>query len=223
MLRASKGVGPAPGASGGPLKNLPSNRERVLNANHAAHDLLKELRRGQNATRPAPKVVSFLRQVEDLTKDLLSTPLTDWQQELEALRRDLKQEITLTIKAAAEPPARQTVRSFAEMVRTMPTPAHYLSSSSLSSSPTRPAEVARNREVVVCLSDRSQVSVFRRLTSAELIKRTNQARAKAARTIDTAPLVSVIVLVSRQLKSSDLRFTMRDTREAEVIRIHREK
>jgi hypothetical protein len=31
--------------------------------------------------------------VEDLTKDLLSTLLTDWQQELEALRRDLKQEI----------------------------------------------------------------------------------------------------------------------------------
>jgi ABC-type enterochelin transport system substrate-binding protein len=60
------------------LKNLPSNRERVLNANHAAHDLLKELGRGQNATRPAPKVVNFLRQVEDLTKDLLSTPLTDW-------------------------------------------------------------------------------------------------------------------------------------------------
>jgi hypothetical protein len=179
------------------LKNLPSNRERVLNANHAAHDLLKELGRGQNTTRPAPKVISFLRQVEDLTKDLLSTPLTDWQQELEALRRDLKQEITLAVKAAAEPPARQTVRSFAEIVRTMPTPAHYLSSSSLSSSPTRPAEVARNREVVVCLSDRSQVSVFRCLTSAELTKRTNQARAKAARTTDTAPLASVIVLVLR--------------------------
>ncbi|OKP12423.1 hypothetical protein PENSUB_2159, partial [Penicillium subrubescens] len=115
MLRASKGVGPVPpGASGGPLKNLPSNRERVLNANHAAHDLLKELGRGQNATRPAAKVVNFLRQVEDLTKDLLSTPLTDWQQELEALRRDLKQEITTAVKAAVEPPARQTIRSFAE-------------------------------------------------------------------------------------------------------------
>jgi hypothetical protein len=149
--------------------------------------------------------------------------LTDWQQELEALRRDLKQEITLAVKAAAEPPARQTVRSFAEIVRTMPAPAHYLSSSSLSSSPKRPAEVARDREVVVCLGDRSQVSVFRRLTSAELTKRTNQARAKVARTTDTAPLVSVIVLALRQLKSSDLRFTMRDTREAEVIRIHREK
>jgi hypothetical protein len=77
MLRASKGVRPVPlGASGGLLKNLPSNRERVLNVNHSAHDLLKELGKGQS-TRPIPKVVNFLRQVEDLTKDLLSTPLTD--------------------------------------------------------------------------------------------------------------------------------------------------
>src|SRR5437660_1164721 len=110
MLRASKGVGPVPpGASGGSLKNPPTNRERVLNANHTAHDLLKELGRSQNA-KPPPKVVSFLRQVEDLTKDLLSTPLTDWQQELEALRKDLKQEIQ-AVKAAVEPPARQTVNN----------------------------------------------------------------------------------------------------------------
>jgi hypothetical protein len=47
MLRASKGVGPALGASGGPLKTLLLNRERVLNVNSGAHDLLKELGRGQ--------------------------------------------------------------------------------------------------------------------------------------------------------------------------------
>jgi hypothetical protein len=154
------------------LKNLPSNRERVLNVNHGAHDLLKELGKGQS-TRPIPKVVNFLRQVEDLTKDLLSTPLTDWQQELEALRRDLKQEIQ-AVKAAVEPPARQTVRSFAEAAARAPGPAHYQSShSSSSSSPTRPAEVARDREVVVCLGDRSQTNAFRRLTSAKLTKRVN--------------------------------------------------
>jgi hypothetical protein len=192
------------------LKNLPSNRERVLNVNHGAHDLLKELGRSQS-TRPTPKVVNFLRQVEDLTKDLLSTPLTDWQQELSALRKEMQ-----AIKAVVEPPARQTVRSFAEAAARAPGPAHYQSSSSSSSSPTRPAEVARDREVVVCLGDRSQVNVFRRLTSAELTKRANQARAKAARTTDTAPLASVMVLASRQLKSGDLRFTMRDAREAEV-------
>jgi hypothetical protein len=166
-----------------------------LNVNHGAHDLLKELGRSQSA-RPAPKVVNFLRQVEDLTKDLLSTPLTDWQQELEALRRDLKQGIQ-AVKAAVEPLVRQTVRSFAEMVRIAPAPAHYLSSSSSLSSLTRLAEVARDREVVVCLSDRSQASVFRRLTSAELTKRANQARVKAARTTDTPPLALVIVLASR--------------------------
>ena len=128
------------------------------------------------------------------------------------------------IKATVEPPARQTVRSFAEAAARAPEPAHYQSSySSSSSSLTRPAEVARDREVVVYLSDRLQVSVFRRLTSAELTKRANQARAKAARTNGAIPLASVIVLASRQLKSGDLRFTIRNTKEAEIIRIHREK
>jgi hypothetical protein len=81
MLRASKGVRPVPpGAPGGLLKNLPSNRERVLNANHTAYDLLKELSSGQKGARPpivSPKIVNFLRQIEELTKDLLLTPLTD--------------------------------------------------------------------------------------------------------------------------------------------------
>ncbi|OKP13228.1 hypothetical protein PENSUB_1086, partial [Penicillium subrubescens] len=144
--------------------------------------------------------------------------------ELEALRRDLKQEITTAVKAAVEPPARQTIRSFAEVAARAPALAHFQSShSSSSSSPTRPAEVARDREVVVCLGDRSQISVFRRLTSAELTKRTNQARAKAARTTDTPALASVKILASRQLKSGDLRFTVCDTKEAEIIRIYREK
>jgi hypothetical protein len=65
--------------------------------------------------------------------------------------------------------------------------------------------------------------VFRRLTSAELTKRANQARAKAARTTDTPALALVGVLASRQLKSGNLRFTIRDVKEAEIIRVHREK
>ncbi|OKP13321.1 hypothetical protein PENSUB_990, partial [Penicillium subrubescens] len=117
-----------------------------------------------------------------------------------------------------------TIRSFAEVVARAPAPAHFQSShSSSSSSPTRPAEVARDREVVVCLGDRSQISAFRRLTSAELTKRANQARAKAARTTDTPALASVKILASRQLKSGDLRFTVCDAKEAEIMRIHREK
>jgi hypothetical protein len=59
MLRASKGVGPVPpGAPGGPLKNLPSNRERVLNANHDAQALLKALRSKQNGAK-APENNNF--------------------------------------------------------------------------------------------------------------------------------------------------------------------
>jgi hypothetical protein len=101
------------------LKNLPSNRERVLNVNHGAHDLLKELGRSQS-TRLTPKVVNFLRQVEDLTKDPLSTPLTDWQQELSALRKEMQ-----AIKAAVELLARQIVRSYAEAAARALGLAHY--------------------------------------------------------------------------------------------------
>ena len=164
---------------------------------------------------------NFLRQVEDLTKDLLSTPLTDWQHELEALRKDLKQEIQ-AVKAAVEPPAMQTVRSFAEAAARAPAPAHCLSHSS-SSSGVRPAEVARDREVVVCLGDRSQIGTFRRLTPAELTKRANQARAKAAISTATDALATVMIVASKQLKSGDLRFTLRSAKEAEIMRVHREK
>ncbi|CEJ62943.1 hypothetical protein PMG11_11428 [Penicillium brasilianum] len=219
MLRASKGVGPVPpGAPGGPLKNLPSNRERVLNVNHTAYDLLKELSSGQKGARPAPpKVVSFLKQVEELTKDLLSTPLTDWQDELSALRKEMQ-----AIKAAVEPPARQTIKSFAEAAARALAPAHCLSYGS-SSSGVRPAEVARDREVVVCLGDRSQIGTFRRLTPAELTKRANQARAKAAISTATDALATVMIVASKQLKSGDLRFTLRNAKEAETMRVHREK
>jgi hypothetical protein len=66
MLRALKGVRPVPlGAPGGPLKNLPSNRERVLNVNHGAHVLLKEVNSGQKGARDLiaafTKIVEFLR------------------------------------------------------------------------------------------------------------------------------------------------------------------
>lgn len=61
------------------------------------------------------------------------------------------------------------------------------------------------------------------MTSAELTKRANQVRAKAARTTNTAALASVMVLASRQLKSGDLRFTMRNAKEAEIMRTHRDK
>jgi hypothetical protein len=204
------------------LKNLPSNRERVLNANHDAQALLKALRSKQNGAK-APesqyaKIADFLKGMEALTKDLLLTPLqTDWQAELAAIRKDMQD-----TKTAVEPPARQTVRSFADQARMAPAPVHYLSSSSSSgSAPARASDIARDREVVVCLGDRSQVSLYRRMTSAELTKRANQVRAKAALSArdPTPALAQVMILASRQLKSGDIRFTVRDAKEAEILRV----
>ncbi|KAJ5894554.1 hypothetical protein N7495_006245 [Penicillium taxi] len=145
MVRVSKGVGVVPAAAANLYLTRPMNRERVRNTNQEAHALLKDISSGQNFN---PKVTSFLKSVEELTKDLLSTPMNDWQDELGALRRDIQ-----GIKAAIEQPSKQIVESFAKMAAKAPAPAHFLSSQSLGSEPARPMEVARDREVVVCLGD----------------------------------------------------------------------
>ncbi|KAJ5907778.1 hypothetical protein N7495_000460 [Penicillium taxi] len=217
MVRVSKGVGVVPAAAANLHLTRPTNRERVRNTNQEAHALLKDISSGQNFN---PKVTSFLKSVEELTKDLLLTPMNDWQDELGALRRDIQ-----GIKAAIEQPSKQIVESFAKMAAKAPAPAHFLSSQSSGSEPARPMEVARDREVVVCLGDRAQNSIFRRLTLAELTKRANQARAKAATNSrdPVSALAIVMILASRQLRSGDLRFTMRNVKEAEIMRIHRDK
>ncbi|KAJ5895447.1 hypothetical protein N7495_007138 [Penicillium taxi] len=98
MVRVSKGVGVVPAAAANLHLTRPTNRERVRNTNQEAHALLKDISSGQNFN---PKVTSFLKSVEELTKDLLSTPMNDWQDELGALRRDIQ-----GIKAAIEQPSK---------------------------------------------------------------------------------------------------------------------
>jgi hypothetical protein len=63
------------------------------------------------------------------------------------------------------------------------------------------------------------------MTSAELTKRANQARAKAAQSPrdPTPALTRVMILASRQLKWGNVRFTVRDAKEVEILRVHREK
>ena len=115
-----------------------------------------------------------------------------------------------------EPPARQTVRPSAEIAARAPAPAHCLSHSSSSS-----ADVARDHKAVV--GNQTQIGTFHRLMPAELTKRANQARAKAAISTATDALATVMVLASRQLRFGDLRFTLRNAEEAEIMRVHREK
>ncbi|KAJ5085268.1 hypothetical protein N7532_010039 [Penicillium argentinense] len=149
------------------------------------------------------KVKNLLQTVKDLTKDLVLLPVNDWQHELRELRQELSQEIQTVKTALTEPPARQSIRSFAEAAARAPSPAHQLSrTSSASSSPATP-DSSRDREVVICLNDRSQVAEYRRKTSAEIVTQANQA--------------------ARQLKSGDIRLTVRDAKEAELMRVHREK
>lgn len=76
---------------------------------------------------------------------------------------------------------------------------------------------------MICLNNRSQVAEYRRKTSAEIVTQANQIRAKHARSTGTLTLSSVMVQAARQLKSGDIRLTVRDAKEAEILRVHREK
>lgn len=102
--------------------------------------------------------------------------------------------------------------------------AHHLSQSS-SSYASSPASVSTtcDREVVVCLNDRLQVSEYRRKISADIVKHANKIRAKAAKSNSAVTLASVMVLAACQLKSGDVRLMMRSAKEAEVMRVHQEK
>ncbi|KAJ5102466.1 hypothetical protein N7532_002995 [Penicillium argentinense] len=220
---AEKAVGRGPtGAAGRPGKNLPTNRERVQNLYSDATVLHEEMSSSQKGLKPE-KVKNPLQTVKDLTKDLVLLPLNDWQHELRELRQELSQGIQAVKAALTEPPARQSIRSFAESAARAPAPAHQLSrTGSASSSPARP-DSSRDHEVVICLNDRSQVAEYRRKTSAEIVTQANQVRAKHARSTGTPTLSSVMVQAARQLKSGDIRLTVRDAKEAELMRVHREK
>lgn len=121
--RVEKAVGRGPtGADRGPLKNLPTNRERVQNLYGDATVLLEEMGSGQKGLKPE-KVRNLLQNVKDLTKDLVLLPLHDWQHELRELRQELSKEIQAVKTALTEPPARQSIRSFAEAAARAPAPA----------------------------------------------------------------------------------------------------
>ncbi|KAJ5987693.1 hypothetical protein N7481_002903 [Penicillium waksmanii] len=196
-LRLSGGVPAA-------LKKLPSNRERVQNVNRSATELLMEL-------NSSPKA-----QVKpDRVRELL-------ENELQALRKDLSKEIHDAVKAATEPPSRMGTASWARAAAQAPAPAHQLSLP-LSSNATSAAPItARDRDVIVCLNNRDQVDRYCGKPSEEMKDYANKVRAEYAKDTRTATLATVMVKAVCQLKSGDLRLTVRDAREAQVMRLHRD-
>ncbi|PKX88473.1 uncharacterized protein P174DRAFT_473460 [Aspergillus novofumigatus IBT 16806] len=144
-------------------------------------------------------MVEFLRQVEDLTKDLLSTPLNDWQDELDALRKEMQ-----PIKTAIEPPARPSVPHQTAHQRA------------------RRRGGTRPRGSSICRRSLANWRIPPH-DAGRTHQTCEQARAKAARSTEALPLASVMILASRQLRSGDLRFTMRNAKEAEIMRMRRDK
>ncbi|KAJ5413842.1 hypothetical protein N7509_000469 [Penicillium cosmopolitanum] len=220
--RVEKAVSRPSGGVSAALKNLPSNRERVQNVNRNATELLMELNSSPKAQLKLDKVRELLENVRALTNDLSLLPLHDWQQELQSLRNDLSKEIHDAVKAATEPPSRMGTATWAQGAARAPAPAHQLSLP-LSSNATSAAPITtRDRDVIICLNSRDQVNRYRGKPSEEMKDYANKVRAEYAKDTRTATLATVMVKAVRQLKSGDLRLTVRDAREAQVMRLHRD-
>lgn len=166
------------------------------------------------------KVRDILENVRALTNDLSILPLHDWQQELQSLRNDLTKEIQAAVKATTEPPTRIGTATWAQRTAQAPAPAHQLSLPlSSNASSVAPPLAARDRDIIICLNSREQVTRYRGKTPNDIVKLANKIRAEHARDTNTATLATVMVKAARQLKSGDLRLSVRDAREA---RLHRD-
>lgn len=202
---------------------------RIMNAHHDVQKLLGHMS-SQAGHRVPSAVISYLKSVEELTADLLKNPWgADWRAEFSQLRQEtleMRKDLN-AVRIAAERqvhgPSRTGTSTFASIVRGAPAPAHHLSAhGSNSSAGVTASEVAQDREVTVRLNDQAMANQYRRETPASLTKKTDGIRARTAQSTGSAPLASVKILASRQLRSGDLRFSVRSAKEAEILRTHRE-
>ncbi|KAJ6032615.1 hypothetical protein N7540_003347 [Penicillium herquei] len=195
-----------PALSGGQSTAPADTTRRLLNINHDVKSLLQHISDHNGLRVPSP-VVQTLRNVEDLTTDLIRDPLgaSQWGAQFARLQQDnteIRKDLT-AIRLAQEAPVRMSTASYAAAARGAPTPAHYLSShSSTSSAPATPPAVKGDRELTVRLNDSAAMAAYHRETAASMVQKINKLRAK--------------------LVSGDLRITVRSAREAELMRTHRE-
>ncbi|KAJ5630909.1 uncharacterized protein N7484_011009, partial [Penicillium longicatenatum] len=151
----------------------------------------------------------------------------DWRAEFSQLRQQTL-EMRKDLNAVREATERQILSragpsTFASIVRDAPAPCHHLSShGSASSAGVTALEVTQDCEVTVRLNDQAAVTQYRRETPASLTKKVDHMRARTAISIGSVPLAAVRILASRQLRSGDLRFTVRSAKEAEILRTHRD-
>ncbi|KAJ5893064.1 hypothetical protein N7504_009755 [Penicillium tannophilum] len=202
---------------------------RILNANHDVRKLLDHIS-SQTAHRVPSPVITYLKSFEELTADLLKNPWgADWRAEFSQLRQEtleMRKDLT-AVRIVTEkqlPPRTLGPSTFASVVRGAPAPAHHLSShgSASSAAGVTASKVAQDREVTVRLNDPATASQYRRETPASLTKKVDHMRARAAQALKSAPLASIKILASRQLRSGDLHFSVRSTKEAEILRTHQE-
>jgi hypothetical protein len=217
-----------PALSGASGRDAPADTTaRILNANHDVRKLLDHMN-SQAGHRVPDVVLSYLQSFEELTADLLKNPWgADWRAEFSQLRQEtleMRKDLNAVREATERQiPSRAGPSTFASIVRDASAPCHHLSShGSASSAGVTALEVTQDREVTVRLNDKAAVTQYRRETPASLTKKVDHMRARTAISIGSVPLAAVRILASRQLRSGDLRFTVRSAKEAEILRTHRD-
>ncbi|KAJ5720067.1 hypothetical protein N7493_006945 [Penicillium malachiteum] len=200
-----------PALSGGRSSAPADTTRRVMNNNNDTKNLLRHIQ-DHSGLRVSPRLVEYLRNVEESTIDLMRNPLgMKWSEQLLSTKRYLAQQA----------PIRPSVASYAAVACGAPAPAYYLSSyGSVSSAPATLPAVKGDRELTVWLNDTAAVAAYRRETAASMTLKIDKLRAKVAQQMTIALLASTKVIAARQLVSRDIRITIRSTSEAELLRTH---
>ena len=173
------------------------NKARLLNALNDTRNLLDHISKHTNHRTP-PRLYEYLKQIRELTEDLIKHPVADLRAEFAELRQEtleMRRDL-VAVKAATDKqlalsmgPSRMSTASWADALRKTPAPAHHLSppGSRLASSATAvsPPELSINR--------------WRRKIPAQVTVEADGLRAKAARTAGSEPLAAVTILATRQL------------------------
>ncbi|KAE8133857.1 hypothetical protein BDV38DRAFT_286474 [Aspergillus pseudotamarii] len=115
------------------------------------------------------------------------------------------------------------LRTFARAARGAPSPCYYQSNhNSASSAPACPADLDRDRALTVKVGDPAMARDLRRLTNEDLVKRAEKHRRLAAITAVRPTLASIQFVAAKILRSGDPRLFLRNAKEVEIARTHRD-
>lgn len=147
--------------------------------------------------------------------------LTNISERLQSLENSTKQQTTPTRNSSdsAERWRSFRARDFGAGAHGAPAPTSQ--SSAQSSAPgVAPADLGRDREIVVKIRDETAKQQLRQESMSSIVKKVEKAREAAAKRVQSAPLAGTGVIAAWRFPSGDVSLRARSAAEAEVLRHH---